>query len=70
MERTNHRMWILCIFLLICLVGTNAGWIYYEHQWEYVDETTITQDVDSGSGRAIVTGIGDIYGESEADGNE
>lgn len=29
MERTNHRLWILCILLLVVLVGSNAGWLYY-----------------------------------------
>ena len=23
MERTNHRLWILCIILIVCLLGTN-----------------------------------------------
>ena len=25
MERTNHRLWILCIALLVALLVTNAG---------------------------------------------
>ena len=68
MERTNHRMFILLILMLFALLGTNAGWIYYESQWEPYTET-ITQDVDTGNGNANVTGIGDIYGQSNPDGN-
>lgn len=39
-ERTNKRLWILCIILIILLVATNAIWIYYENQFEDVVETT------------------------------
>lgn len=45
MERTNHRLFVLCILLLIALFGSNAAWIYYESQWEVVSEVTTTQDV-------------------------
>lgn len=45
MERTNHRLFVLCILLLIALFGSNAAWIYYESQWEVVEEVTTTQDV-------------------------
>lgn len=69
MERTNHRLFILLILMLITLIGTNAGWLYYESQWETVEETTIRQSVDTGEGNANVTGIGDIYGESDTDSN-
>lgn len=59
-ERTNRRLWVLCIFLVILLAASNGAWIYYESQFESVTETkTIDQDVD---GNAVVTGIGDIYG--------
>jgi hypothetical protein len=27
LERTNKRLWILCVILIITLVGTNTGWI-------------------------------------------
>lgn len=64
-ERTNKRLWIVILVLIICLVGTNAGWIVYESQ--FADEV-ITQEVDTGEGTAVVSGAGDaIYGESKAD---
>ena len=63
LERNSERLWILCIVLIILLVGTNAAWIYYENQFE---DTVITQEVDTGTGDANVTGIGDIVnGQSE-----
>ena len=68
-ERHIKRLWILCIIIFLALIGTNAGWIYYESQFE--TETTtqeVTQDVDTGSGTAYVAGIGDINGESETNG--
>lgn len=68
LERTIRRLWILSIILIVLLFGTNAAWIYYESQWEIVESTEVTQDVDTETGPAYVTGIGDvIYGQSEAD---
>lgn len=70
MERINRRVWILCIILIVALLGTNAGWIYYESQFEYVETSTqeVDQEVDTGEGDAIVIGVGDYNGESETDG--
>lgn len=61
LERIIKRMWVLIIIMLLALIATNGAWLYYENQ--FVDEeTTITQDVDSGDGETNVTGIGDING--------
>ena len=66
MERANKRLWIIIIILIVSLIVSNAGWIYYESQ--FVDEV-VTQEVDTGNGNAVVSGTGDaIYGESKADG--
>ena len=46
MERTVKRLWILIILLAVFLVGTNAAWIYYESQWEVVETTEITQELN------------------------
>ena len=63
-ERTIKRLWILCILLIVLLVGTNAGWIYYESQWQAVD-TTIQQDVEQESESGDVSFVGgDYYGNS------
>ncbi len=68
MERTNHRLWILCIFLVIALIASNTAWVIYESQWEVVEETTtdVTQDSgDGGENRLNIVG-GDYYGETDS----
>lgn len=69
MERTNRRLWILSIILVLLLAITNGAWFYYENQ--FTDETvTITQDLDSGSGGdAIINDGVHINGESKTDSN-
>lgn len=66
-ERTIKRLWVLCLIMFLALVVTNAGWIYYENQWEEVVTTEeVKQEIDTGDGEATVSGIGDIiYGASE-----
>jgi hypothetical protein len=70
MERSNRRLWVIILVLVVLLAGSNAAWIYYGSQ--FVDEVTeIDQEVDTGEGDAFVSGTGDvIYGESETKGNE
>ena len=66
-ERTIKRLWILCIMLILLLVGTNAGWIWYESQ--FVDEvTTIEADAsDGGNALGIVGDDNEVnYGEGES----
>lgn len=70
-ERTIKRLWILCLVLIIALLGTNAGWIYWESQFE---EVVVTQDVDAtadgDSDLNLNTIGGDFYGgESESETN-
>ena len=68
MERANRRLWILCIVLILLLAGTNGAWIYYESQ--FIDEAlTVTQDVDTGNGDAIVNDGVHINGENTTDSN-
>lgn len=70
-ERTIKRLWILCIIIFLALVITNAGWIWYEAQFEDAIVTTqeVDQDVDTGDGDGdvYVHGIGNIYGKSETE---
>jgi len=40
-ERSNKRLWILCIILVILLIGSNVAWLYYENQFE---DVVVTQD--------------------------
>lgn len=66
MERTNHRMWILCIVLVVVLVATNLCWIIYESQFEYYEETyqEVTQEADGGGLNKFVGG--DYYEQTDS----
>ena len=69
-ERKHSKMlFVLCLVIFMMLILTNGAWIYYNNQFQdtVTTEKTITQDVDTGDGDAIVSGIGDIYGESKTD---
>ena len=65
LERINKRFFILLILIFLAFIGTNAGWIMYESQYE---DVVVTQDVDTGSGDAAISGTGDVYyGANQAD---
>jgi len=71
LERTNRRLFILCIILILLLLATNLSWIYWENQFTTTESTEVSQDIDTGNGDANITGIGDIvYGESETESNQ
>lgn len=68
MERIIRRQWILCIILIVLLAVTNGAWVYYESQ--FTDETlTVTQDLDSNTGDAVINDGAHINGESTTDSN-
>lgn len=69
LERFIKKLFILIVILIVLLFGTNIYWIYYESQFEEV-ETTVTQDVDSGEGDAIVNDGVHINGENKTDSND
>ena len=67
-DRTERRLWIIIILLIVLLVGTNGAWIWYESQFETVyQEEYIEQDVeqsaDDGGSNNFVGG--DYYGDAE-----
>ena len=68
MERTIKRLWVLCIVLIILLAGSNAAWLLYESQFED-ESTTVTQELNSDGGDAIINDGVRINGTSETDGN-
>lgn len=74
MERVNKKLWIIILVLIVALIGTNAGWIWFESQWNYVDTTTqtITQEaISDGDSDISIQGVGGDYygGESKTDDN-
>ena len=67
-DRVNRRSFIIIIVLIVALVGTNAGWIYYENQFTDVSTTTIEAQQD-GSGINFVNGGDFSYGTESKDNN-
>ena len=60
-ERTAKRLWITILLLIVLLVGTNAGWIWFESQFEY---SQTTQEVTQESNQVDNSFIGgDVDGE-------
>ena len=71
-DRRFKLMWCLIVIMLVALIGTNAGWLIHESQYEDII-TTVSQDAISDSGDAIINGDkagAVIYGyEGETDSN-
>lgn len=67
----KKRLWIALLVVFIALVGTNAGWIIYESQYEDVVTETYEATTDDG-GTAIANGNGEvnINGNSKLHENE
>ena len=61
LDRTNRRLFILCVILILLLLATNIGWLYWENQWE---DVVVTQDVksDGDSDLQLQNIGGDYYG--------
>lgn len=68
-ERTIKRLWILCLVLIIALLGTNAGWLYYETSFEQVSVTQEIEATSDGDSDLKLNAIGGDYygGESESE---
>ena len=66
MERVVKRLWIAVILLIVLLVGTNAGWLIYESQFE---DIVIQQEAETESGGInFLNGTGELtYGAVETD---
>lgn len=74
LEKANTKLWIVILVLILALIGTNAGWLWYESQYEDTVTTTqtVTQEAMSdGNSDIILKSIGGDYygGESETDYN-
>ena len=56
------RLWITILLLIVLLVGTNAGWIWYQSQFEDIE---ISQENEDGYNN-FVGNDGDIFnGETD-----
>ena len=61
-------VWVI-VLLIVLLVGTNAGWLIYNSQFEVVEETTtettVTQDNASGYNNYIGNDGDIVNGETD-----
>ena len=61
-------IWVI-VLLIVLLVGTNAGWLIYNSQFEVVEETTTTITQDNADGyNNYIGNDGDIV-NGKADNN-
>lgn len=67
-DKSNRRLWCLCILLIVLLIGSNAGWIYYESQFtDVITEIEAEQEAD-GYGRNYI--VGGDYGNKTKSEND
>lgn len=57
MKSINHKLFLLCVLLILALIGTNIAWVIYESQFESV---VVTQENADGYNNYIGND-GDIY---------
>lgn len=67
-ERTIKRLWICVLVLIIALIGTNAGWLYYESQFETIT-TEVTQENADGYNNYIGNDGDIVNGETDNQNN-
>ena len=67
-RHTKALIWVI-VLLIVLLVGTNAGWLIYNSQFEVVEETTTTITQDNADGyNNYIGNDGDIV-NGKADNN-
>ena len=68
-ERTQKSLVCVIVLLIVLLVGTNAGWLWYNSQFEVVEETTtettITQENADGYNNYIGNDGDIVNGETD-----
>lgn len=58
-ERSNKRLWFMCIMFVFLLLATNVCWIVYESQFEKYEETEI--DAEQEGSCVNIIGGNDVY---------
>ena len=66
-EKANARLWVICIILIVALIASNAGWIYWESQWQYVQTETTVEASQEGDNNFLSGG--DLYYGAESEDN-
>jgi hypothetical protein len=65
-ERQMRRMWIVILFLICALIGTNLAWIIYNSQFEVVEEIVTVEQENGNGDNNYIGNNGDItYGEAK-----
>lgn len=59
-RHTKALIWVI-VLLIVLLVGSNGAWLWYENQFEVVEETTtetytIDQDNETGNNNSVING--------------
>lgn len=67
-RHTKALVWVI-VLLIVLLVGTNAGWLIYNSQFEVVEETTTTITQDNADGYNNYIGNDDDIVNGKADNN-
>jgi hypothetical protein len=66
LERTNKRLFILSVILIIVLIATNSLWVAYESQFKTIS-IEAEQEADNNGNNYIVGG--NYSGETEGESN-
>jgi hypothetical protein len=67
LERSNRRLFIMCVILIIALIASNTGWVIYESQFEDVEVTQEVEQDAQGDGSNQFVG-GDFYAPVDSGG--
>lgn len=67
-RQTKSLVWVI-VLLIVLLVGSNCAWLWYENQFEVVEETTtetytIDQDAEAGNNNSVINGGEVVNGEA------
>lgn len=66
LDKQLKRMFVIILVLVLLLVGTNAGWLWYESQ--FVDEVYTVEAYTDDGGDAFANAGDFVYGQSESNG--
>ena len=67
-RHTRALIWVI-VLLIVLLVGSNGAWLWYENQFEVVEETTtetytIDQNNETGNNNSVINGGEIVNGEA------
>lgn len=60
LERTIKRLWIALIVCMVMLFVSNAMWVYYFAQYDYVSTTETTTYSQDGQGTNIIGNLNEV----------